>query len=223
MKYKIYILFIAFFLIKIGTAQTPQDTIIFTGRIVDSNNKPIKKAKVFLDSIETKVKINKKGFFQVDVPTTVKKIFVYSKKHGLLGADYNNDNALTFMFLENNKNVEELDDGFKLVKKENLTVGIDKLDGKKMDKVNYTSIFDMIRGQVPGVRVSGNQITIRGQNSINPENTTPLFLVDDVFVSDISNISPFEVQSITFLKGTSAAIYGNRGANGVIKIKTVPR
>jgi TonB-dependent SusC/RagA subfamily outer membrane receptor len=78
----------------------------------------------------------------------------------------------------------------------------------------------MIQGKVPGVDVVGNKITIRGVGSLNLS-SDPLFVVDGVAVSSIDNISPREVKSITVLKGASAAIYGTRGANGVILITLI--
>ena len=76
----------------------------------------------------------------------------------------------------------------------------------------------MIVGEVPGVIVSGTSIRIRGASSINAS-SEPLFIVDGAPTSSIGHISPRDVKSIDILKGSSAAIYGVRGANGVIVIK----
>ena len=86
----------------------------------------------------------------------------------------------------------------------------------------YNSIYDYFQAKVPGVRVEKNgnrgaSIFVRGINSIN-SSTEPLFIVDGVAVDDISNINPYEVKSVDVLKDGSAAIYGVRGANGVIII-----
>jgi TonB-dependent SusC/RagA subfamily outer membrane receptor len=76
----------------------------------------------------------------------------------------------------------------------------------------------MIKGRIPGVSVTGNTIMIQGPISFTTS-STPLFVVDGTVVSSIDNISPIEVSSIDILKGPAAAIYGSRGANGVILIK----
>ena len=83
----------------------------------------------------------------------------------------------------------------------------------------YQDIYDMIRGRVPGVEVSGKSIRIRGSNSLNVS-TEPLFVLDGVIVSTIDQISPDNVKSIEVLKGPDATVYGTRGSNGVIIIKT---
>ena len=81
----------------------------------------------------------------------------------------------------------------------------------------YQDIYDMIRGRVPGVDVSGKSIKIRGSNSLNVS-TEPLFVVDGVITDDIDGISPETVSKIEVLKGPDASVYGARGSNGVIII-----
>lgn len=81
----------------------------------------------------------------------------------------------------------------------------------------YQDIYDMIRGKVAGVEVSGRSIKIRGTNSLNVS-TEPLFVVDGVIVRGIDDIAPETVRSIEVLKGPDASVYGARGSNGVIVI-----
>jgi len=81
----------------------------------------------------------------------------------------------------------------------------------------YQDIYDMIRGRVAGVEVSGRSIKIRGTNSLNVS-TEPLFVVDGVIVREIDDIAPETVKSIEVLKGPDASVYGTRGSNGVIVI-----
>jgi len=81
----------------------------------------------------------------------------------------------------------------------------------------YQDIYDMIRGRVAGVEVSGKSIKIRGTNSLNIS-TEPLFVVDGVIVKEIEDIDPETVKSIEVLKGPDASVYGARGSNGVIVI-----
>lgn len=84
---------------------------------------------------------------------------------------------------------------------------------------SYRDIYDYIRGKVPGVLVQDGKILIRGISSIN-SSTDPLFVVDGTPMSDISWINPHDVKSIDVLKDSSScALYGVRGANGVIVIR----
>lgn len=86
---------------------------------------------------------------------------------------------------------------------------------------NYSNVAQMIQGRVPGVMVNGNNITIRGVNSFYG-GTDPLFIVDGIPVDKglALNMNPYDIDRIEILKGPDAAIYGSRGANGVIAIFT---
>lgn len=84
----------------------------------------------------------------------------------------------------------------------------------------YTDMYDYLRGKVAGVQIgTDNKIHIRGINSIH-SSTEPLILLDGVEISDLKLINPRDVYRIDVLKDASAAIYGMKGANGVILITT---
>ncbi len=82
---------------------------------------------------------------------------------------------------------------------------------------SYSNIFQYLQGRVPGVSVVGNKITIRGVNSFYLS-TDPLYLLDGVPIDGgaLGSLSPLDISVIEILKGPEAAIYGSRGANGVI-------
>ena len=84
----------------------------------------------------------------------------------------------------------------------------------------YSDIYEYLQGRVAGLEVNGTTLRIRGDRSILGNNE-PLILVDGVVTDDISYISPDEVERNDVLKdAASTAIYGSRGANGVILITT---
>jgi TonB-dependent SusC/RagA subfamily outer membrane receptor len=90
------------------------------------------------------------------------------------------------------------------------------------DMRTYSSVLDMIQGRIPGVQVNGNSVLIRGPSTFIGSNE-PLYLIDNipVDVSAVQSMNPMDVERIEVLKGPSAAIYGARGANGVIAIFTI--
>ncbi len=113
---------------------------------------------------------------------------------------------------------EMIDTGYGEVQRKNSTASVSRLEIKQGS--GYSDIYSYIRGRVPGVEVRGTSISIRGQKSIIGSNE-PLILVDGVEVSDISSLQPDMVESINVLKdAASTSIYGVRGANGVIIIRT---
>lgn len=118
---------------------------------------------------------------------------------------------------------ETVDIGYGTQEKGKLTNSVSSLKADRNKPQTFNTIYDYIRGRVAGVTVSpDNKITIRGTNSIN-SSVDPLFIVDGVEVPDISTINPSDVKSIDVIKDGSSAIYGMRGANGVIIITTWKR
>lgn len=89
------------------------------------------------------------------------------------------------------------------------------------EAASYSNVFQYLQGRVPGVSVVGNKITIRGVNSFYLP-TDPLYLLDGVPVEagTVGTLSPLDLSVIEILKGPEAAIYGSRGANGVIAFYT---
>ena len=119
--------------------------------------------------------------------------------------------------------------GYGTVRKKDLTGSVSSVQLKDIEKTPVIGTSQMLEGQVPGVQVLQNQsqpggtvfsIRIRGTNSIN-SSSEPLFVVDGFAGADVSMLNPSDVQAIDVLKDASAtAIYGSRGANGVILITT---
>ncbi len=120
--------------------------------------------------------------------------------------------------------------GYGQVNKQDLTGAVGQVKIEEMTKAPVTSFEEALAGRVAGVQVSSNSgqpgdeinITIRGGNSITQSNA-PLYVVDGFPIEDFnaSSINPEDIESITVLKDASAtAIYGTRGANGVIILET---
>jgi len=84
----------------------------------------------------------------------------------------------------------------------------------------YSSLRNLLRGRVPGVEMSNNQVIIRGRTSLMNSNE-PLYLLDGTPTgSDVLDMSPIHVERVEILKGPSASIFGSRGGNGVIAVYT---
>ena len=112
---------------------------------------------------------------------------------------------------------ESVNVGYGNVVKDDLTYSVGHVKNKGTRV--YNSIYDYFRDMVPG-EYSGARsakVYVRGINSVNSP-TDPLFIVDGVVIDDVSIINPYEVESVDVLKDSAAAIYGVRGANGVILI-----
>jgi TonB-linked SusC/RagA family outer membrane protein len=134
--------------------------------------------------------------------------------------------------------------------KKALGYAVSEVDGSALTQARETNVLNSLSGRVAGVQVVGNpsgigssaRVSIRGERSLNINNNQPLFVVDGVPISnqlfgssggpngrnqdvDYGNgagfINPDDIESLTVLKGPSAAaLYGSRANNGVIVIKT---
>jgi TonB-dependent SusC/RagA subfamily outer membrane receptor len=118
--------------------------------------------------------------------------------------------------------------GYGTVKKSDLTGAVASIKSDKLLERNVTSVGQALQGRIAGVDVAMNtaapgkfpKIRIRGINSIN-SGVDPLYVVDGVVGVNANALNPNDIESLEVLKDASAtAIYGARGANGVIMITT---
>lgn len=120
--------------------------------------------------------------------------------------------------------------GYGTVKKKDATGSVSEVKMQDLKKAPVMSFDKALAGRVAGVQVSSNEdqpgsdmnIVIRGGNSLTQSNS-PLYVVDGFPIEDFDNaaLNPADISSISILKDASAtAIYGSRGANGVIIIET---
>jgi len=223
MKFSKFILYALLFFIGIVNSQQK-----LLGHVVNSNNKPIANAKIYLDSIYSGKETDRKGNFELSVQHTVATINIYSKKYGLLSSEFNNENVMNFMFLNSRlaagERIQKGGDLKMVYSKQSNKYKVDNITGSGIETVEisgvFNTIYDLIRGRLPGVNVSrDNRISIRGVSSIR-NISDPLFVVDRVIVSSIDFISPNNVKKISVLKGAEASIYGSQGSSGVILITT---
>ncbi|MEI6408559.1 MAG: TonB-dependent receptor [Bacteroidota bacterium] len=116
--------------------------------------------------------------------------------------------------------------GYGTAQKRDIAGAVSSVGTERLAKRNPRSIEEAFQGEVSGVQITnagrpGDQATvrIRGYGSLN--NNSPLILVDNVEIGRFATVDPNDIESVTVLKdAASAAIYGNRAANGVILITT---
>ena len=117
--------------------------------------------------------------------------------------------------------------GYTSIKKKDLTGATSSMAGKDIEKVPVSSVAEALTGRLAGVQVTTLDgapgeiiIRIRGGGSVTQDNS-PLYIVDGFPVSSINDIATTDIVNIDILKdASSAAIYGARGANGVVIITT---
>lgn len=117
--------------------------------------------------------------------------------------------------------------GYGELRRRDVTGSVASVSGERIAEVPTPSVEQAMQGRIPGVQVTpssgepgqGAVVRIRGIGTLN--DASPLYVVDGMLVDDIQFLNPNDIESIEVLKDASAtAIYGSRGANGVIIVTT---
>jgi TonB-dependent SusC/RagA subfamily outer membrane receptor len=210
-------------------AQKNTRNLIVSGVVVDAHNNPVSGAFILLNNKPTDITTSNNGSYKIRVKPSDTLITAFNMNAGLKDELINGRTTINFQLpgvvstggtKPTRNDDEEVNVGYGTVKKSEMTTSVGKIDGTNKKYASYSNIYDMIKGEIPGVNVAGKKITIQGPTSFNLS-TDPLILVNGIETSNIDDISPQQVKSIEVLKGSAASIYGSRGANGVILITLI--
>jgi TonB-dependent SusC/RagA subfamily outer membrane receptor len=201
--------------------------LTLTGTVLDEAKMPVIGAAITVDGKPVSGTTGKDGSYKIKVKPGTETIGIFTNSEAVVEEPLAGRTKIDLVVpLEvHQKMMSEMADpgneainiGYGTVKRKDLLTPVGKVDARKDRYAGYSNIYDMLRGEVAGVQVSGNSIRIQGASSLMLS-TEPLFVVDGSIVSSIADIPPHQVSSVEVLKGSSASIYGSRGANGVILI-----
>lgn len=207
------------------------DPITINGKVLDETGQPLVGVSVLLKGTSIKTQTNSEGGYTIKVPeqsgVLVFSYIGYIKKE----VEIKHAGAINVTLQPESS---KLDDvvvvGYGTVKRPDITGSVGSVNMKDLAKAPVTNFTDALAGRVAGVQVNSNDgqpgnvsnIVIRGANSLTQSNA-PLYVVDGFPMEDVdaNNISSADIANIDILKDASAtAIYGARGANGVVVITT---
>jgi TonB-dependent SusC/RagA subfamily outer membrane receptor len=223
MKIKAFslLLFLIFSLLSYGQKKTD-----VTGKVTDLNQKPVKGAAILVDQQNTGKQTNAKGLYKIKIDPSSKIIGVITADGRMAEQPYTGGSEVNFTVPVNFTGAdkvnpaaepdEQVNIGYGTVNKKNVVSPVSKVNAEK-DPYVYKDIYEMLRGK-PGVQVNGRSVRVQGGINSLQMSSEPLYVVDGVIVNSVDDVLPQTVKSIEILKGSSAAIYGSRGANGVILI-----
>lgn len=209
----------------VGSGQSTRSSVVVRGTVKDAKGEPVIGATVRPRGSKGGTVTDIDGHFEVEAPANGVLEFSYiGYKTQMVNVGGKRQLAVTM-----EENVNDLNEtvvvGYGTMKKRDLTGSITSIKGDKMTDVTVPQPLMALQGKAAGVQVtqntgdpSGNfKIRIRGNNSIMGNND-PLILVDGVSAY-ASSVDPYDIESVEVLKDASAtAIYGSRGANGVVLI-----
>ena len=200
------------------------------GRVIDDAGEPMIGVNVVIQGTGTGTLTNIDGEFSMDVPSAESVIVLSYMGYQSLEMKAGNGQLGTIMLEEMAQNIDEVVVvGYGVQKKSHLTGSVSKYSDENLGNQAVSRLDQALQGKIAGVTInnvsseagSAPQVRVRGMGSLSASNE-PLVVVDGYPMSDgLSFIDMNDVESIEVLKdAASAAIYGSRGANGVILITT---
>ena len=236
--------FVGLFLgLLVLNAQAQNKTV--TGKVLDAKDgSPIAAASVVVRGASVGTKTTADGSFAITIPSTVTKLVISSVGYSSREVDATGNIAVSLNQTSNQLN-EVVVVGYGTRKVKDATGSVVSLGEKSFNKGVIASPEELLQGRTAGVNVTSNSgepggainVTIRGTSSVR-SNNNPLYVVDGVPLygggmtgsgisvegsttarNPLSFINPNDIENISILKdASSAAIYGARGANGVVLI-----
>lgn len=225
---------------EIGAGPVQTTDFQISGIVRDESKTPLPGVNVILKGTTSGTTTDSDGKYALSVPDG-NGILIYSFI-GYVSQEVTISNR-TLIDIDLAPDVKSLEEvvvvGYGEQKKIHLTGAVETIDASDLEDLPSSNLGASLAGRVLGVGVSGgntrpgsiSRLTIRNPMSLSKDggNNDPLFVIDGVIqvgadgsndATIFNNLDPSEVESISFLKDASAAIYGSRGANGVVLVTT---
>ena len=219
------LLFSAFLVLNVYA----QNNMLVKGRITNEKGQAVANASIVVKGTMQGTTSNANGEYQITAPSNgtlvISSVGYPSKEIPVNGQAI--QNLTITMSATDMENIVVV--GYGTQRREAITGSVASINGEEMREVPAPNISQALQGRLAGVEMSQTstrpgatmQIRIRGIRSLSADNN-PLIVLDGIpFMGSLGDINPNDVKSVEVLKDASAtAIYGSRGANGVILITT---
>ncbi|MGK2862222.1 MAG: SusC/RagA family TonB-linked outer membrane protein [Chitinophagaceae bacterium] len=207
-----------------------QNNFKVTGKVTDESGKPVQGATVQVKGSSIATATVGDGSYSLMAPSGTSSLVITSVGFTELEVAINNKSEVNISIVNVASSLEDVVVvGYGTVKKKDVTGSVAGINQKDIRSRPVDNALQAMQGKVAGVDITSNErpgqvgsILIRGVRSINATNT-PLFVVDNIPLTTggIEYLNPNDIESIDVLKDASAtAIYGSRGANGVVIVTT---
>jgi TonB-linked SusC/RagA family outer membrane protein len=221
---------IAIFLLLLALFSYSQNNFKVTGTVKDETGKPVESASVSVKGTNTGTTTKSDGSFEITAPSSNSTLVISHVNFTPVDYALKGQSTVDISITTTLNSLEDVVViGYATVKKRDVTGAVSSINQKDILSRPVDNVVQAMQGKVAGVDISSNErpgtvptIFIRGQRSL-AASSNPLFVVDGIplITGGIDNINPGDIESIDVLKDASAtAIYGSRGANGVIIVTT---
>jgi TonB-linked SusC/RagA family outer membrane protein len=224
-KFSVTLTLLVAFVVQISYAQNKK----VSGTVSDESGLPLAGATVIIEGTTTGVSADFDG--QYSIVTSVGDVLVFSYVGFLNQSEaVGTNNTINVSLKPDNALDEVVVEAYRTTSKETSSISSTTITAETIESRPNASFAQTLQGQVAGLNIVTNNgqpggnslINLRGVSSISG-NTEPLFIIDGVPVDEdnFRSLNPNDIASLSVLKDAGAtAIYGSRGANGVIIIKT---
>ena len=233
MKKRVFLLqnvCIILLLLIIAQPSFSQNNFKVTGKVTDETGKPVQGATVLVKGTALATATMADGSYSLMAPSGTSRLVITSVGYAELEVAVNNKSEVNISVVSAASLLEDVVViGYGTVKKKDVTGSVAGINQKDIRSRPVTNALQAMQGKVAGVDITSNErpgqvgsINIRGVRSLTASNS-PLFVVDGIPLSTggIEYINPNDIETIDVLKDASAtAIFGSRGANGVVIVTT---
>jgi TonB-dependent starch-binding outer membrane protein SusC len=219
-------------LLLLFTAQASfsQNNFKVTGKVTDETGKPVQGATVQVKGTTIGAATGADGSYSLMTPSGSSTLVITSVGYAEQEIPVNSNSEVNISIVSTSSSLDDVVViGYATVKKKDVTGSVAGINQKEIRSRPVDNALQAMQGKVAGVDITSNErpgtvgtIRIRGERSINATND-PLYVVDNIPLATggIEYLNPNDIESIDVLKDASAtAIYGSRGANGVVIVTT---
>lgn len=193
----------------------------------DDDSQPLPGVSVIIEGTTRGTSTDIDGFYSIEVPDGSTLLFSSIGYEDVRVSKFADGSVSVRMKTDSFMLDEVVAIGYGVMKKSDLTGSVSSVKGDQLKKTPAAGLDQALQGVAAGVTVNAGsgqpgaaaEVRIRGIGTVN--NSAPIYVVDGVIVDNINYLSPSDITSTEILKDASAtAIYGSRGANGVILVTT---
>ncbi|WP_245600468.1 TonB-dependent receptor [Flavobacterium daejeonense] len=203
--------------------------IQISGVVTDASNMPVPGVNIIEKGTKNGVQTDFDGKYSIKVSSSSSELVFSFIGYETITKVVGNSKIMNVVLKDESAKLNEVVViGYGTAKKKDLTGSVVTISGEELRKQPISNVAETLTGRLAGVQVataegspdSDVKIRVRGGGSLT-QDASPLVIVDGFPVNGIGDISPSDIETITVLKdASSTAIYGSRGANGVIIITT---
>lgn len=215
------------FFVKDGVAIRQVDVPV-TGRITDERGEGLPGVNVLVKGTSNGTQTDSNGSYSLTAPDNATLVISYV---GYIAQEVavGGRTTVNISLVPDSKALSEVVVvGYLTENRQNVTSSVSSLDVKEATKTPVPTVTQALQGRVSGVQVTGSGgpgdtpiINIRGIGTLGNAGSGPLYVIDGLWTDNIRDLNPNDIETLTILKdASSTAVYGSRGANGVVQITT---